>query len=491
MSAAAVEDATRAGTGIAGLDDVLGGGFPRNRLYLVQGEPGSGKTTLGMQFLLEGVRRKETAVYVTLSETEEELRTISDSHGWSLEGITLHQVANDESSLADENTLFHPSEVELGETTQQILAEVRRVSPTRVVFDSLSEIRLLAQDPLRLRRVVLALKRHFEGRRCTVLMLEDIGSEGSSDLRTVAHGVVMLEQLAPAYGADRRRVRVLKMRGVKFSGGFHDMRIHKGGIVVYPRLIASEHHAVFPKEPLPSGIAALDSILGGGIERGTSTLFLGPAGSGKSAIATQYVVSAAREGEKCAYYTFDEGLGTLFVRSASLGLDLQPFVDAGTLYVTHVDPAELSPGEFAHHLLDRVEKGGVRIVVIDSLNGYLTAMPDERFLNAHLHELFSALRQRGVVIISTIAQHGFLGSMATPVDVSYLADTVLMFRYYEAEGELRKAISSVKKRSGPHESTIRGYSFAGGRIAIGEPLRDLRGITTGVPVVLGERPSGG
>jgi circadian clock protein KaiC len=484
-------DETRAATGIAGLDRVLGGGFPRNRLYLVEGEPGSGKTTLGMQFLLAGVRRKETAVYVTLSETEEELKGIADSHGWALDGITLHQVASDDPSFGDENTLFHPSEVELGETTQQILAKVQRLSPTRVVFDSLSEIRLLAQDPLRLRRVVLALKRHFAGRRCTVLMLEDKGAEGASDLQTVAHGVVALEQLAPAYGADRRRVRVLKMRGVQFRGGYHDLRIERGGIVVYPRLVASEHHAVFPREPLPSGIAALDAILGGGIERGTSTLFLGPAGSGKSAIATQYVVSAAWSGEKCAYYTFDEGLGTLYVRSASLGLDLRPLVDAGSLYVTHVDPAELSPGEFAHQVLDRVEQRGVRVVVIDSLNGYLTAMPDERFLNAHLHELFSSLRQRGVVVISTIAQHGLLGSMATPVDVSYLADTVLMFRYYESDGELRKAISSVKKRSGPHESTIRGYSFDGGRITIGEPLRDLRGITTGVPVFLGERHAAG
>jgi circadian clock protein KaiC len=481
----------RAATGIPGLDDVLNGGFPKTRLYLIEGNPGSGKTTLALQFLLEGLRTGESGLYVTLSETKDELAAVAASHGWSLDGIAIHELAvpEDQMTPGGHYTFFHPSEVELGGTTKTVLAEVERVKPVRVVFDSLSEMRLLARDPLRYRRQILGLKQFFIGRQCTVLLLDDRSAgDGDIQLQSLAHGVVSLEQLSPLYGAERRRLHVVKMRGVKYRGGYHDFTIKSGGLEVYPRLVAAEHPpgAKPPKREVTStDIPALDALLAGGLTRGTSTLVMGPAGSGKSAFAVQHVCAAARRGEKSAIFAFDEGLETLYERSAGLGQDLVKHVRDGLVTVHQVDPAEMSPGEFVQTMRDCVDRHGVRYVVIDSLNGYINAMPEERFLVIQLHEVLSFLNQRGVVSILVVAQHGMLGSaMESPVDVSYLADTVLLLRYFEVTGEVRKAISVLKKRYGAHERTIREYSLSSRGIAVSEPLKQFHGVFGGVPQIL-------
>jgi circadian clock protein KaiC len=481
---------SRAATGIAGLDDVLGGGFTPNRLYLVEGVPGSGKTTLAMQFLLEGVRRGEPVLYVTLSETEEELRAVAASHGWSLDNVNIRElVPTEQSLLPDEQyTMFHPSEVELSETTKTILADVERIKPTRVAFDSLSELRLLAANPLRYRRQILALKHFFAGRSCSVLLLDDLtGAAHDLQVQSIAHGAVRLEQLNPEYGAERRRLIVLKFRGVRFRGGYHDYAIRHGGIEVFPRLIAAEHRSAVDMEKLPSGLPEMDTLLGGGIERGTSTLIVGAAGTGKSSLASQFVAAAATRGLNSALFIFDESITTLMTRSAALGIDLATPVASGMVTVQQVDPAELSPGEFAHAIRRSVERHGATIVVIDSLNGYLNAMPEERFLIIQLHELLTYLGQAGVATILIGAHQGLIGSaMITPVDASYLADAVILMRYYEMKGEVRQAISVVKKRGGAHERTIRDFRMENGRgIKVGAALRDFRGILTGVPVYEG------
>jgi circadian clock protein KaiC len=473
-------------TGIEGLDNVLGGGLTPDRLYLVEGVPGSGKTTLALQFLLEGVRNGEAVLYVTLSETAEELRGVADSHGWSLDGVTVRELVPGEQSLEQDEqyTMFHPSEVELSETTKTILADVERLKPTRVVFDSLSELRLLAGNPLRYRRQILALKQFFAGRRCTVLLLDDMTSV-SHDLQvqSIAHGVVRLEQVYPEYGAERRRLIVLKYRGIAFRGGYHDFTIVRGGLQVFPRLVASEHRPDVEGERLPSGISEMDMLLGGGIERGTSTLIVGAAGTGKSSLATQFVTAAAARGQKSALLIFDESIRTLLTRSAGLGMDLKGHVAAGRVSVQQVDPAELSPGEFAHAIRRKVERDRVSIVVIDSLNGYLNAMPEERFLIIQLHELLTYLGQAGVATLLIGAHQGLIGGqMVTPVDASYLADTVILMRYYEAMGEVRQAISVVKKRGGVHERTIRQFRMENGRIRVGPPIREFRGVLTGMPI---------
>jgi circadian clock protein KaiC len=473
--------------GIPGLDQILGGGLPPNRLYLIEGDPGSGKTTLGLQFLREGMQRGETVLYVTLSETKSELTAVAASHGWELDGMPIHELAaaGDRTPFKpdDQYTFFHPSEVELGETTQAVLSEVERVSPRRVVFDSLSEMRLLAREPLRYRRQILGLKQFFVGRDCTVLLLDDrTSADGDLQLRSLAHGVVTLEQLAPEYGAERRRLRVVKLRGVKFQGGFHDFVISTGGLDVFPRLVAADSRTAIEHGIASTGLPALDRLLGAGLDRGTSTLLLGPAGSGKSAIATQVAVAASQRGERVAMYLFDEGLDTFRRRAAGLGADVTPYVDSGRMILTQVDPAEMSPGEFAERIRSSVARDGTTVVVIDSLNGYLNSMPEERFLLAQLHELFTFLRQRGVITISVVAQHGLVGSgMQSPVDVSYLADNVIVLRFFEAQGAVRQAISVLKKRSGPHEKTIRELRLQASGITIGEPLDDLHGILTGVP----------
>ncbi len=475
----------RASTGIGGLDDVLGGGVTAGRLYLVEGVPGSGKTTLALQFLIEGARLGEPVLYVTLSETTDELSGIAQSHGWSLDGITIRELVPSEESLNAEGqyTMFHPSEVELGDTTKTMLSDVEQLKPARVVFDSLSELRLLAGNPLRYRRQILALKQFFSGRNCTVLLLDDMtGSRQDQQVQSIAHGILRLEQLYPQYGAERRRLIVLKLRGLSFRGGYHDYVIRRGGIEVYPRLAASEYRGTPCMDTLSSGIAEMDKLLGGGIERGTSTLIVGAAGTGKSSLTTQFVVQAAERGAQAAMFVFDESMATLLARSAGLGIELEKHVRSGRVTVQPVDPAEMSPGEFAQRIRRAVLETRAAVVVIDSLNGYLNAMPEERFLIIQLHELLSFLGQAGVATILVGAHQGLIGGqMLTPVDASYLADAVILMRYFEAQGEVRQAISVLKKRGGAHERTIREFRLESTGIHVGLPLREFRGILTGVP----------
>ena len=472
----------RTSTGIEGLDHVLGGGFPRNRMYLIEGDPGVGKTTLALQFLLEGARQGEAGVYATLSETEEELRDVARSHGWSLDGITICELQTSEESLnADSQyTLFHPSEVELSETTRTVLDIVEQVRPQRVVFDSLSEMRLLARDSLRYRRQILALKHYFTGRSCTVLLL-DYGSERAGDfqLQTLTHGVMRLEQLAPEYGGQRRRLRVQKIRGIQFLAGYHDYLIDRGGLKVFPRLVAAQHHREFAREPIASGVPELDALLGGGLDRGTSTMILGPAGVGKSTLAAQYVFAAACRGERCAVYTFDESPTTWIERGERLGMRLREQRDSGRITIRQVDPAELSPGELANDVRRQVEDG-VAGLVIDSLNGYRNAMPEERHLTLHLHELLSYLNQQGVMTLLIMSQSGILGAdLESPVDLSYLADTVVLLRYFEAFGQVRQAISTVKKRTSPHEHSVRELEISDHGLRVGRELREFQGVLSG------------
>ena len=474
-------------SGIEGLDEILGGGFPARRFYLVQGDPGAGKTTLGLQFLLEGKRCGERVLYVSLSESREELEAVADSHGWSLEGMPVFELAaRDNDLLLDrQNTLFEPSEVELAEVTAALLAKVDAVDPDRVVFDSLSEMRLLAQNALRYRRHLLALKQHFVSRGRTVLMMDDRTSEaGDLQLQSLAHGVVEMEQLAPIYGPERRRLRVAKMRGVAFRGGYHDFRIARGGLLIFTRLVASEHHEPFIAETVQSGIRELDDLLGGGLDRGTAALLLGPAGCGKSAVAGQYACAAAQRGECAAAYLFDEGINPFVARSTALGQPVEDLRERGKLLVQQIDPAEMSPGEFVQTIRADVERRDVRVVVIDSLNGYLASMPEERFLVIQMHELLSYLRQRGTLVILVVAQAGIMGAgMQAPVDLSYLSDTVVLLRYYELQGRIAKAISVLKRRSGSHSTEIRELVLER-KVSIRNTLSDLQGVMTGVPVAI-------
>ena len=474
--------------GIAGLDAVLRGGLPKNRIYLVQGEPGVGKTTLALQFLLDGVAAGERCLYVALSESQAEISEVVESHGWSMGGLHLVELsALEEGAGPDaENTLFEPSEVELEETTRLVLAHVERIQPTRVVFDSLSELRLLAQTPLRYRRQLLALKQYFAARRSTVLLLGDRMEEGDLHVRSIAHGVIAMEQLPPAYGADRRRLRVVKLRGVAFNSGYHDFTIRTGGIVTFPRLTPSEHHLDVTREQISSGLKELDELLGGGMDYGTSTLILGPAGTGKSSVAVQYVTAALRRGEPAAMFVFDERVATVFERTRALGEDLLPYVKSGKLHIQQIDPAEMGAGEFAFHVQQAVERMRCRLVLIDSLNGYLHAMANEKQLEVQLHELLSYLGNLGVLSILVMAQHGLTGAMQSPVDVSYLADTVVLLRYFEAGGRVRKAISVLKKRSGSHEDTIRELTLDGAGVKVGPPLVAFKGVLGGAPEFSGK-----
>ena len=472
-------------TGIAGLDDILCGGLTPNRLYLIEGVPGSGKTTLALQYLLEGARMGEPVLYVTLSETEEELRAMADTHGWDLKGVTIRELVPAEETLqpAEQYTMFHPAEVELSETTRTILTDVERLKPARLVFDSLSELRLLAGDPLRYRRQLLALKQFFRGRRCTVILLDDLTSSGRDlQVQSIAHGVLVLEQLTPEYGTDRRRMRVLKHRGRKFRGGYHDYLIRGGGLTVFPRLIAQEHRTKKPGDRFSSGLDRIDMLLGGGIEAGTSTLIVGAAGTGKSSLAAQFVCAAAERGQRSAMYLFDESINTLMSRMDGLGVNLEKHFDSGMVTIRQIDPAELTPGEFADSIRVEVEQKAAKCIVIDSLNGYLNAMPGERYLTIHLHELLMYLGEKGVATLLIGAHQGMVGAaMHSPVDASYLADSVILLRYYESEGEVHQAISVMKKRGSNHERTIREFALRPGGFHIGEPLRKLRGVLTGVP----------
>nr|WP_302474229.1 ATPase domain-containing protein [Roseococcus sp. MDT2-1-1] len=478
----------RAATGVLGLDDVLAGGFIRERLYLIEGNPGTGKTTLGLQFLLEGARAGERGLYVTLSETAAELRDGAASHGWSLDGIEIFELVPPESLLDpdQQQSLIYSSDLELGEATQALLDAVERIRPHRVVLDSLSEFRLLAQSSLRYRRQVLTLKHQFARRGATVLLLDDMTAEpGDRTVHSVAHGVLRMEELAPEYGAERRRLRVVKYRGTSFRGGHHDFTIAPGGVRVFPRLVSAEHHTGFARNRLGTGIAELDTLFGGGLERGTSTLVLGPAGTGKSLLAMNFAAAAVRRGEKVLACIFDEEVPLLIDRSRDMGLDLDAIRADGRLVLEQIDAAETSPGAFAQGVRAHVE-AGVRTVVIDSLNGYQSAMPDEQFLVLHMHELLQYLNRQSVSTFLIVAQHGLVGDMRSPVDVTYLADTVVLLRYFEAMGRVRRAISVVKKRIGGHETTIREFRIDASGIRVGAPLEEFHGVLRGVPTYTGK-----
>ena len=476
----------RVSTGIPGLDDISDGGYTRRRLMLIEGVPGSGKTTLALQFLMAGARRGESVLYVTLSETEEELVAVARSHGWDLTGIAVRELTPPEAELDpnEQNTMFHPADVELASTTGLILADIDRLKPTCVVLDSLSEVRLLAGSALRYRRQILALKQFFSTRQCTVLLLDDLtATDRDLQVQSIAHGALLLEQLNPEYGSERRRLRVVKFRGVQFRGGYHDYVIKRGGIDVFPRLVAAEHRRATTRNKLASDLPEFDALLGGGLEEGTSTLIVGAAGTGKSTIAAQFVAAAASRGQHGAMFLFDERPQTLLTRCSDLSIDLDAPVTTGMVTIQQVDPVELAPGEFIHAIRTAVERDAARIVVIDSLNGYLSAMPEERFLVIQLHELLMYLGQRGVATILIGAHQGLIGAqMNTPVDASYLADAVVLLRYYETRGEVRQAISVVKKRGSKHERTIREFRLDQGRVSVGATLRNFRGILTGVPV---------
>jgi circadian clock protein KaiC len=478
-----------AATGVPGLDDILSGGFPRGHLYVIEGDPGTGKTTIGIQFLMQGAAQKEPVLYVTLSESKSELEEGAESHGWSLKGIDVYEVLPTEQSLRpeDQYSHFHPSEIEFQDTTQSILEKIEALKPQRVVIDSLSELRLLARDSLRFRRQILALKHFFANRGCTVLLLDDRTTEGhAGQLQSIAHGVIMLERLQREYGVERRRLRVAKLRALRFREGFHDYTIETGGVTVYPRLVAGEHRQEDPEGVATSGIGALDALWKGGIPRGTSTLVVGPAGSGKSSIATTYAIAAAERNEVAAIFNFDETLSTIYQRSLQFGVDLRAYLRSGMIQIAQLDPAELSPGQFISQVRSAVEKDGARFIVIDSLNGFLAAMSGEHMLIAQMHELLTFLNQRGVVTFLVLTLSGMLGpNMSMPVDMSYLSDNILVLRFFEAGGRLRKALSVVKKRSGKHEDTIRELSFSPRGIVIGEPLTAFRGVMTGVPIDVG------
>jgi circadian clock protein KaiC len=478
-----------ASTGIAGLDAILGGGLPPSRFYLVDGSPGTGKTTLALQFLLAGVARGESGLYVTLSESREELTEVATSHGWTLDGINVFELPADDASTAREAyTLFHPAEVELQDVVDRMFGAVERSGARLVVLDSLSEMRLLARDPLRFRRQILALKHFFASRGCTVLLLDDkTAPEGDLQLHSLAHGVLLLEHIALEYGAERRRLQVLKLRGRRFRGGYHDFRIRTGGLAVYPRIQRQEIGASIVGRALPSGSPELDALLGGGLPSGTSFLVTGPAGTGKSVLATQYACAAAARGEKVRFYLFDERLGTFGVRARGLGMEISHLVADGRLTLCQVEPTERSPGEFAHDVVRAVEDDGAQMIVIDSINGYLQSMPEERLLPVQMHELLSYLAGRGVTSILTLVQRGIFGSpIDEAADVSYLADSVVLLRYFEVSGAVRQAVSVVKKRSGNHERTIRECRVGQGGLHVGPPLHEFQGVLTGVPQYVGD-----
>ncbi|RXD06759.1 circadian clock protein KaiC [Sphingomonas sp. UV9] len=475
-------------TGIAGLDNILNGGLTPDRMYLIEGTPGTGKTTLGLGFLLAGASVGEAGLYITLAETEVELRAVAETHGWSLDPLTLFEMVPADGFGEDhEQTLLHPSEVELGETIRAVIAKVDELRPKRVVIDSLSELRLLAQSPIRYRRQILALKHFFSTRACTVLFLDDKSGSGSDlQLHSIAHGVVSLEQTLSGFGAQRRRMHVVKMRGVRYRGGYHDFEIERGGLRIYPRLIASEHVMKYSDDAVSTGSVELDTLLGGGLIPGTATLLTGPAGVGKTTASVQSMIAALKRGERAAYFLFDERLPTLLKRSASLGMDLMPYVDSGQLELRAIDPAEMSPGEFSGAVRAAVEEHGAKVVVIDSLNAYLQAMPNEQFLILQMHEMLTYLGQKGIVSLLILGLHGITGDVRSDVDLSYLSDTIVQLRYFEAHGEVRQAISVIKTRTARHERTIREFQIGSNGLLVGEPLREFQGVLTGVPTFSGE-----
>lgn len=482
----------RVRTGVQGLDDILHGGLPAGHMYLLEGDPGTGKTTVAMQFLLQGVADGRSVLYVTLSEARAELQGSAASHGWDFSRVPVVEFVPDEASLSNDQqyTVFHPTEVELASTINRLIAEIDRAQPALLVIDSLSELRLLAADNMRYRRHLLALKQFFTGRSTTVLMLDDRTADGHDlQLQSIAHGVIRLEKLSRSYGSTRRQIEVMKLRGSGFREGLHDYRIYKGGVTVFPQLVAAEHDVDFTEQDLPSGIPQMDALFAGGLPRGSSTLVLGPSGAGKSCIAMQYAYASAQRNERAIVYVFDEVLRTAKTRAAGLGMDVQREIDRGTLSMSQMDPAQLSPGEFTWQIRREVERSTARVVVIDGLNGFLNAMPGELDLLLHLHELLSYLNQQGVVTILVMAQQGLVGTMQSQVDVSYLADTVVILRYFEALGHIRQSIAVLKKRTGGHERTLRELVMKPGAIVVGEPLEQFQGVLTGVPQFVGDTTS--
>jgi circadian clock protein KaiC len=480
---------SRISTGVAGLDDILNGGLTAHRVYLVEGTPGTGKTTLGLQFLRDGVAKGESALYITLSETTDELLAVADSHGWTMDGIAIHELASDHVLDPDaQQSVFHPAEVELGETTQHVMEEVDRIKPARVVFDSLSEMRLLAQNPLRYRRQILSLKQFFSSRGCTVLMLDDKTNQIDQHLHSIAHGVISLEQLAKEFGKERRRVNIVKMRGIQFRGGYHDYALETGGLRVFPRLVAAEHPMEFIPHVHSTGSDGFDALLGGGLVAGTNTLIVGPSGIGKTTLTTRCMLTALQNGSKAAFYLFDEGVGTFFARNAILGMNLQPYVANGQLKLLHIDPAELSPGEFAQALRDAVERDGVKFIAIDSLNAYLQAMPGEQYLTLQMHELLSYLNLQGVTTVLVLGQHGLIGEVRTDVDLSYLSDTTVLLRFFESNGRLRRALTVIKSRTTSHALTIHELLLNSMGVQIGAALEGFEGVMSGLPTYRGVTP---
>lgn len=476
----------RASTGIRGLDEIMNGGFPRNHFYLLDGEPGAGKTTVALQFLMEGVRNGEKGLYVTLSESRDELHGIAASHGWSLDGIEIFELPTENAS-GETYTVFHPAEIELQQTVDLVYQHVDELQPSRITFDSLSEMRLLARDPLRFRRQILGLKQYFATRDCTVILLDDkTAPEGDLQLHSLAHGVLVLEHISLDYGEERRRLQMTKLRGSRFRGGYHDFRIHTGGIEVYPRLGKEVARISDQSESLSSGSESLDALLGGGIARPSSVLITGAAGTGKSTLVSQYAHAAVNRGERVQFYLFDERMSTFYTRCSALEIDVSDAIKDGRLTLSQIEPTEVSPGEFTNHVMRAVEEDKVTTIVLDSINGYMQSMPEERLLPVQIHELLSYLSNRNVTIFMTLVQRGIFGSpVDEAADISYLADTVVLLRYFEFHGEVRQAISVVKKRAGAHEHTIREARVGKGGLIVGEPLREFQGVLTGVPSFMG------
>jgi len=477
-------------TGVRGLDEVLNGGLTANRIYLVEGSPGSGKTTLALQFLLYGAQRGQKALYITLSETRAELKAIAASHGWSLDHLEIHELVSEDGLDPEaEQSVLHPSEVELGETVNDVMSKVRSLEPDRVVFDSLSEMRLLSQNALKYRRQVLALKQFFVNKGCTVLLLDDKTSEpGDLQLHSICHGVISLDQVLQEYGSERRRLRIAKMRGIDFRRGTHDFDLNRGGITVYPRLIAAEHHRKFSNNAASTGVAELDALLGGGLVPGTNTLLIGPSGVGKTTTTTRCVLSALERGQKAVYFLFDETLATMLARSTALGMRLEPHIESGLLTVQQIDPAEMSPGQFSNRIRVAVEQHGVSVIVIDILNAYLQSMPGQRYLLLQMHELLSYLNQQGVTTLIALGQHGLIGNVESDIDLSYLSDSIILFRFFEAAGKVLSAISVLKSRTSAHERTVREFQVGVNGIQVGAPLTDFDGVLTGLPKYSGDVP---
>ncbi|MFT4068128.1 ATPase domain-containing protein [Paraburkholderia sp.] len=487
MSITPAPTPARLASGIEGIDDILGGGFTPNRMYLVEGAPGTGKTTLALQFLLKGLEEGQSGLYITLSETRAELLAVGASHGWNLDRFTiLEQLPEEGLEPQYEQTVLHPAEVELGESVRNVIQQVDKLKPARIVLDSLSELRLLSENSLRYRRQILALKRHFSTRACTVLLLDDLSADPAGvQLHSIVHGVIRLDNVAHDYGGNRRRLRVTKMRGIKFREGFHDFTLETGGLRVYPRLVAAEHRSEFAMQPVSTGTPGLDALLGGGLIPGTNALIIGPSGVGKTTTAVSCLIAALERGERCAYYVFDETLTTLMGRCAAFGMPLEPHIESGLLMLRHIDPAEISPGQLSNEMRHVVETQGVRHVAIDSLNAYLQAMPGERYLLLHMHELLGYLNQQGVITMLILGQHGVIGEVQTDIDISYLSDVVVLFRYFEHHGEVLTAVTTVKSRANEHEHSIRQFRLGAEGVEVGEALRDFEGVLSGLPAYRG------